>query len=78
MEPGSHKELAARQICAARKSIRTDSNRSFSVPTIDAYGTPSMAPSFDTLSEQDLHEEEEEDIDFSGECKISLCLCAPL
>ena len=37
-----------------------------------------MAPSFDTLSEQDLHEEEEEEIDFSGECKISLCLCAPL
>jgi hypothetical protein len=27
-----------------------------------------MAPSFDTLSEQDLHEEEEEEIDFSGEC----------
>jgi hypothetical protein len=26
-----------------------------------------MAPSFDTLSEQDLHEEEEEEIDFSGE-----------
>lgn len=25
-----------------------------------------MAPSFDTLSEQDLHEEEEEEIDFSG------------
>ncbi|PLN75261.1 hypothetical protein BDW42DRAFT_42578 [Aspergillus taichungensis] len=24
-----------------------------------------MAPSFDTLSEQDLHEEEEEEIDFS-------------
>lgn len=29
---------------------------------------PIMAPSFDTLSEQDLHEEEEEEIDFSGEC----------
>lgn len=27
-----------------------------------------MAPSFDTLSEQDLHEEEEEEIDFSGAC----------
>lgn len=26
-----------------------------------------MAPSFDTLTEQDLHEEEEEEIDFSGE-----------
>ena len=25
-----------------------------------------MAPSFDTLTEQDLHEEEEEEIDFSG------------
>ncbi len=25
-----------------------------------------MAPSFDTLSEQDLHEEEEEEVDFSG------------
>ena len=28
-----------------------------------------MAPSFDTLSEQDLHEEEEEEIDFSGESR---------
>lgn len=37
-----------------------------------------MAPSFDTLSEQDLHEEEEEEIDFSGECKIYRGLCAPL
>lgn len=27
-----------------------------------------MAPSFDTLTEQDLHEEEEEEIDFSGAC----------
>ena len=27
-----------------------------------------MAPSFDTLTEQDLHEEEEEEVDFSGEC----------
>lgn len=26
-----------------------------------------MAPSFDTLTEQDLHEEEEEEVDFSGE-----------
>lgn len=26
-----------------------------------------MAPSFDTLSEHELHEEEEEEIDFSGE-----------
>ena len=41
------------------------------------YHIPIMAPSFDTLSEQDLHEEEEEEIDFSGECKISR-LCAPL
>lgn len=30
-----------------------------------------MAPSFDTLSEQDLHEEEEEEIDFSGKCAAS-------
>jgi hypothetical protein len=30
---------------------------------------PAMAPSFDTLSEQDLHEEEEE-IDFSGQCLV--------
>jgi translation initiation factor 3 subunit B len=29
-----------------------------------------MAPSFDTLTEQDLHEEEEEEIDFSGACRI--------
>jgi hypothetical protein len=27
-----------------------------------------MAPSFEQLSEQDLHEEEEEEIDFSGAC----------
>lgn len=27
-----------------------------------------MAPSFDTLSEQNLHEEEEEEVDFSGKC----------
>ena len=32
-----------------------------------------MAPSFDTLSEHDLHNgEEEEDIDFSGLCSILL------
>jgi translation initiation factor 3 subunit B len=37
-----------------------------------------MAPSFDTLSEQDLHEEEEEEIDFSGECKISRSVCPSL
>jgi hypothetical protein len=30
-----------------------------------------MAPSFDTLSEQDLHEEEEEEIDFSGKLRGS-------
>lgn len=28
-----------------------------------------MAPSFDTLTEQDLHEEEEEEVDFSGACR---------
>lgn len=30
-----------------------------------------MAPSFDTLSEQDLHEEEEEEVDFSGMFPVS-------
>lgn len=29
-----------------------------------------MAPSFDTLSEHDLHEEEDEEVDFSGECDV--------
>ena len=29
-----------------------------------------MAPGFDTLAEHDLHEEVEEEIDFSGECEV--------
>jgi hypothetical protein len=38
-----------------------------------------MAPSFDTLSEQDLHEEEEEEVDVSGELSSILFACpAPL
>jgi len=42
-----------------------------------------MAPSFEQLSEQDLHEEEEEEIDFSGACiqnlqSIFLSPVAPL
>jgi translation initiation factor 3 subunit B len=38
-----------------------------------------MAPSFDTLSEQDLHEEEEEEIDFSGKLETpTLRVCGPL
>lgn len=38
-----------------------------------------MAPSFDTLSEQDLqHEEEEEEIDFSGRQALPPWLFVPL
>lgn len=37
-----------------------------------------MAPSFDTLSEQDLHEEEEEEIDFSGACAETFPDAPPL
>lgn len=39
-----------------------------------------MAPSFDTLTEQDFHEEEEEEIDFSGTPWMSYFfgVCAPL
>lgn len=36
-----------------------------------------MAPSFDTLTEQDLHEEEEEEVDFSGACERILSGCCP-
>jgi hypothetical protein len=34
-----------------------------------------MAPGFDTLSEQDLHEEVEEEVDFSGECDAVVVPC---
>lgn len=37
-----------------------------------------MAPSFDTLSEHDLHEEEDEEVDFSGECDSVESYPAPL
>ena len=36
-----------------------------------------MAPSFDTLTDHDLHEEEEEEIDFSGMCAFIKSLVAP-
>lgn len=38
--------------------------------TAVAFRNSIMAPSFDTLTEQDLHEEEEEEVDFSGACRI--------
>lgn len=37
-----------------------------------------MAPSFDTLSEHDLHEEEDEEVDFSGECDVVFRWSRPL
>lgn len=40
--------------------------------------SPIMAPSFDTLTEQDLHEEEEEEVDFSGAYRKFSRLGAPL
>ncbi|KAJ5519677.1 hypothetical protein N7463_000130 [Penicillium fimorum] len=54
-----------RKLLIYLKSISGLHRSIFAPKPLDAFGIHIMAPSFNTLSEQDLHEEEEEDIDFS-------------